>query len=72
VRDHGSGIADGDRERIFGPFERAVSARNYGGLGLGLYIAQQNAVAHGGTITLVSEPGAGATFVAELPGISPD
>ncbi len=67
VRDHGPGIADGDRDRIFGPFERAVSSRNYGGLGLGLYIAHQNAVAHGGKITATSQPGAGATFVAELP-----
>jgi PAS domain S-box-containing protein len=67
VSDHGPGIAPDDRERIFGAFERAVSSRNYGGLGLGLYIAHQNALAHGGTITLVSEPGTGATFIAELP-----
>jgi PAS domain S-box-containing protein len=67
VRDHGPGISAEDRERIFGPFERAVSTRNYGGLGLGLYIAHQNALAHGGTITVQSEPGAGATFIAELP-----
>jgi PAS domain S-box-containing protein len=67
VRDQGPGIAADDHARIFGLFERAVSARNYGGLGLGLYIAHQNALAHGGTITVVSEPGAGATFIAELP-----
>jgi PAS domain S-box-containing protein len=67
VRDNGPGIPAEDRERIFGPFERAVSTRNYGGLGLGLYIAHQNAVAHGGRITVSSEPGAGATFVVELP-----
>jgi PAS domain S-box-containing protein len=67
VRDHGPGIVAADRERIFGPFERAVSSRNYGGLGLGLYIAHQNALAHGGSITVVSEPGAGAAFTLELP-----
>jgi PAS domain S-box-containing protein len=67
VSDHGPGISPEDAERIFGPFERAVSARNYGGLGLGLYIAHQNALAHGGTIRVVSEPGDGATFIAELP-----
>jgi PAS domain S-box-containing protein len=67
VRDHGPGIAPEDLDRIFGPFERAVSTRNYGGLGLGLYIAYQNAIAHGGTIFVTSEPGAGATFIAELP-----
>jgi PAS domain S-box-containing protein len=67
VRDHGPGIGDGDLERIFGPFERGVSIRNYGGLGLGLYIARQYAVAHGGTISVTSTPGEGATFTVELP-----
>jgi len=71
VRDHGPGISAADRERIFGPFERAVPTRNYGGLGLGLYIAHQNAVAHGGTIRAISQPGEGATFITELPLRSP-
>src|SRR4029453_12435965 len=38
VRDQGTGIAPEMQDRIFQPFERAVSARNYGGLGLGLHI----------------------------------
>jgi len=67
VRDRGPGIAPADRERIFGAFERAVSARNFGGLGLGLFIARQNAVAHGGTISVASELGVGTTFTVELP-----
>ena len=67
VRDHGQGVACGDEERIFGAFERAVSSRNYGGLGLGLYIARENAAAHGGTICVSSVPGDGATFTVELP-----
>ena len=67
VRDHGPGIMASDLERIFGLFERAVSARNYGGLGLGLYIARENAAAHGGTLCVTSVPGAGATFIVELP-----
>ncbi len=65
VHDHGIGIMPADLERIFAPFERAVSARNYGGLGLGLYIARENAAVHGGSIRTV--PGEGATFVVELP-----
>ena len=67
VRDHGPGIVLADRERIFGAFERAVSARNFGGLGLGLYIARENAAAHGGTISVMSDPADGATFIVELP-----
>ncbi len=67
VRDHGPGVMPADLERIFGLFERAVSARNYGGLGLGLYIARENAVAHGGTVSVTSVAGDGATFVLELP-----
>ena len=40
VRDQGIGIAPEPLPRIFGRFERAVSERHYGGLGLGLYIDQ--------------------------------
>jgi PAS domain S-box-containing protein len=67
VRDHGIGISKADLERIFGRFERAVSVRHYGGLGLGLYITRQLVEGHGGAIRVTSEPGAGALFVVELP-----
>jgi PAS domain S-box-containing protein len=67
VRDHGQGIEPADQERIFGLFERAVSARNYGGFGLGLYIVRANAAAHGGTVSVTSVPADGATFIVELP-----
>ena len=67
VRDHGIGIAPADRERIFERFERAASARHYGGLGLGLYITRQVVEAHGGTIWVASHAGAGSTFSVELP-----
>lgn len=67
VQDHGIGVSKADLERIFGRFERAVSVRHYGGLGLGLYITRQLVEAHGGTIRVTSEPGAGARFVVELP-----
>ncbi|QSQ24466.1 HAMP domain-containing protein [Pyxidicoccus parkwayensis] len=67
VRDHGVGIAEEDQARIFDRFERAVSVRHYGGLGLGLYIAQSIAASHGGRIRVESQQGAGATFIVELP-----
>ncbi|WP_438031960.1 AAA family ATPase [Sorangium sp. So ce204] len=67
VRDHGMGIAEADQARIFERFERAVSVRNFGGLGLGLYIVRWIVTSHGGTIRVESKPGAGATFVVELP-----
>ncbi|AUX45097.1 protein kinase [Sorangium cellulosum] len=67
VRDHGLGIAPGDLERIFERFERAVSSRSYGGLGLGLYIAHEIVRAHGGTIQVESAEGEGACFTVELP-----
>lgn len=67
VRDQGIGIAAEDQARIFERFERAVSERHYGGLGLGLWIVQQVVEAFGGTIRVESAPGEGATFVVELP-----
>ncbi len=67
VRDRGIGIEALDQGQIFERFERAVSSRNYGGLGLGLYIVKRIVEAHGGTIAVESAPGEGATFVVELP-----
>jgi PAS domain S-box-containing protein len=67
VRDHGIGIPSDRQEKIFELFERAVSSRNYGGLGLGLYIVRRIVDAHGGTVQVTSAPGAGATFIVSLP-----
>jgi PAS domain S-box-containing protein len=67
VTDHGIGIAPEDAERIFQRYEQAISSRAFGGLGLGLYIARQIVEAHGGTIRVESQPGAGSTFTIELP-----
>ncbi|NMO22265.1 HAMP domain-containing histidine kinase [Pyxidicoccus fallax] len=67
VRDEGIGIAPEALERIFDRFERAVSGRHFGGLGLGLYIVRRIVTASGGTISATSVPGQGATFTVELP-----
>jgi PAS domain S-box-containing protein len=67
VRDHGIGIAREDQARIFEQFERAVSERNYGGFGLGLFIVRQLVEAMEGRVEVESELGAGARFVVTLP-----
>jgi signal transduction histidine kinase len=67
VTDHGIGLSPEQQTRIFEKFERAVSEWQYGGLGLGLWIARHIVEAHAGRITVASEPGKGSTFVVELP-----
>lgn len=67
IRDQGIGVAPEDHVRIFERFERAVSNRNYGGLGLGLFIANRIIKLHGGRILVESRLGEGATFTLELP-----
>jgi signal transduction histidine kinase len=67
ISDRGIGMSTEDLGRIFGRFERAVSARNYGGLGLGLWIVRQVVDAMGGSISAESEPGRGSTFTVRLP-----
>jgi signal transduction histidine kinase len=70
VTDRGIGIAAENHARIFQRFGRAGPTRNYGGLGLGLWIARQIVEAHGGTVGVVSELGQGATFTVSLPASS--
>jgi PAS domain S-box-containing protein len=71
VEDHGIGIPAGDLERIFGRFERGVSSRHYGGLGLGLFITQRIVEAHHGSVVAENLPGGGAVFVMSLPRTPP-
>ncbi|HWZ70258.1 MAG TPA: GAF domain-containing protein [Casimicrobiaceae bacterium] len=69
VRDTGPGIAEADQVRIFEEFQQVdvSSTRRKGGTGLGLAIARRIIEMHGGTISLVSELGAGSTFHIVLP-----
>jgi len=67
VSDGGPGIPESAQERIFLRFERAAPMRNFGGLGLGLYVARQIVEAHGGEIQLDRLRPKGAHFVIRLP-----
>ena len=71
VGDNGPGIAPDDLPHIFDRFYRADRARNRGrhehGSGLGLSIAYQLVMLHGGTLSVESMPGAGATFYIRFP-----
>ena len=67
VQDRGIGIPVEDLSRVFGRFERTAISHNYGGLGLGLYIAKQVIEEHKGSIKAESRSGGGARIVIELP-----
>ncbi|MCF1593948.1 sensor histidine kinase [Streptomyces muensis] len=69
VGDDGDGVAEADRERIFERFVRLDEARSRddGGAGLGLAIAREIAVRHGGTLTVGRAPAGGALFELRLP-----
>jgi signal transduction histidine kinase len=67
VTDQGLGVPLEDQARIFDRFERAASARHFGGLGLGLWIVRQIVEAHRGVVRVVSGADGGSTFTVELP-----
>ncbi|MER6343973.1 sensor histidine kinase [Streptomyces sp. NPDC001595] len=69
VADDGHGVPETDRERIFERFVRLDDARgrDEGGAGLGLAIARDVAVRHGGTLTVRAAPAGGALFELRLP-----
>ncbi|MER6300289.1 HAMP domain-containing sensor histidine kinase [Kitasatospora sp. NPDC001539] len=70
VADAGPGLTEEQAQRVFDRFYRVDASRsrdNGGGGGLGLAIATALTRAHGGTLTLDTAPGAGATFRVELP-----
>ncbi|HEX6556034.1 MAG TPA: ATP-binding protein, partial [Ktedonobacteraceae bacterium] len=69
VRDEGVGISEEQQRHIFERFYRVHNDANAGveGLGLGLYIAYEIVVRHGGRMWLESHPGKGSTFYFSLP-----
>jgi len=69
VRDHGPGLPDGKRERLFERFWRAESGRERGkaGAGLGLAIVHDIVAAHHGSVSAANAAGGGALFLVRLP-----
>jgi two-component system sensor histidine kinase KdpD len=70
VVDHGPGVPDEQKERIFEPFTRVGD--RYPGVGLGLAVAKGFAEAMGGSIAAVDTPGGGLTVRITLPAASTD
>jgi PAS domain S-box-containing protein len=67
VEDRGIGIRPEDQARIFERFVRAAPGREYGGLGVGLWLSRQIVDAHQGRLRVESQEGAGSCFTVELP-----
>jgi two-component system phosphate regulon sensor histidine kinase PhoR len=70
VMDTGQGISPEEQKRIFERFYQVDKARPGGevrGYGLGLSISQQIVNAHGGTLSVTSQPGEGSHFVVKIP-----
>jgi two-component system, OmpR family, sensor histidine kinase KdpD len=68
VVDHGPGVPEAERRRIFEPYYRLRKNHNgRAGTGLGLAISRGFVEAHGGKLNVEPTPGGGATFIVELP-----
>jgi signal transduction histidine kinase len=67
VRDHGIGIPEADRSRLFEAFHRGSNVGQTPGTGLGLLIVKRCVDLHGGSVEFESRVGAGTTFKVRLP-----
>ncbi len=73
ITDHGAGVRDEDRERLFGRFERGTGRPSGEGSGLGLYVSRALCRAMGGELDLEPpRPGLGASFTIRLPAEAPE
>jgi PAS domain S-box-containing protein len=70
VTDEGAGVPPELVGRIFEPF--FTTRRGRGGSGLGLPVSLGIAETHGGTLTVVTEPGSGCAFTVRLPAVQPE
>ncbi|MBE7497776.1 MAG: sensor histidine kinase [Verrucomicrobiaceae bacterium] len=67
VQDHGIGIPEADRARLFEAFHRASNVGETPGTGLGLLLVKHCVQLHQGSITFDSQEGVGTTFTVRLP-----
>jgi signal transduction histidine kinase len=70
VADTGIGLTTGQLAKLFQEFTQAdsLTARRYGGTGLGLALSRKLARMMGGDVTVTSEMGKGSVFTVRLPG----
>jgi two-component system NtrC family sensor kinase len=73
VADTGVGLTAEQQAKLFQEFTQAdsLTARRYGGTGLGLALSRKLARMMGGDVTVTSEPGKGSVFTVRLPGSAP-
>ena len=72
IVDHGPGVSETDRERLFSRFTRGETHTSGDGTGLGLYVSRQLLLTMGGELRLEpAQTGIGAAFTASLPGEPP-
>jgi hypothetical protein len=68
VADHGDGVDDDLKQRMFDPFEQGPTAPSHQpGTGIGLALVREFVQLHGGSVQILDTPDGGATFVIELP-----
>ena len=72
IRDHGIGIPEADRERVFERYYRGSNTSGIGGSGVGLSLVRSIVDLHKGAISLESTEGAGSRFILRLPAASPE
>jgi len=72
-QDFGAGIPQEEQEKVFEPFYRVDKSRakDTGGYGLGLSLCREIMQAHGGEISLESEPGKGTKVLLKFPKVNP-
>jgi signal transduction histidine kinase len=70
VSDHGLGVPEELRDRIFDAFTQTDGSitRSHEGLGIGLFLARRIMRAHGGDLTYAPRPGGGSSFTLSFPG----